>query len=136
MRGEEIKQLEKQIDKNNNQLLEEKEILDFIQEDKNLKTLGESLNKLPMNAPYLSQKILNWIRDATLFNIQFQERIKRKLQNKQILTPDELQLLYLQAQIDPKCFPKPNLLTVSKTSLASSVTKSIDHYWGNNLINY
>ena len=31
MRGEEIKQIEKQIDKNNNQLLEEKEILDFIQ---------------------------------------------------------------------------------------------------------
>ena len=59
MRGEEIKQLEKQIDKNNNQLLEEKEILDFIQEDKNLKTLGESLNRLPINAPYLSQKILN-----------------------------------------------------------------------------
>ena len=50
MRGEEIKQLEKQIDKNNNQLLEEKEILDFIQEDKNLKTLGESLNRLQMNA--------------------------------------------------------------------------------------
>ena len=39
--------------------IQEKEILDFIQEDKNLKTLGESLNRLPMNASYLSQKILN-----------------------------------------------------------------------------
>ena len=136
MRGEEIKQLEKQIDKNNNQLLEEKEILDFIQEDKNLKTLGESLNRLPMNAPYLSQKILNWISKTTLFNSKFQNEIKWKVQSKQDLTQKELQLLYLQAQIDPKCLTKPSLLTVSKTPLVSSATKSTDHYWWENLINY
>ena len=89
-----------------------------------------------MNASYLSQKILNWISKTTLFNIKFQNEIKWKLQSKQDLTQKELQLLYLQAQIDPKCLTKPSLLTVSKTPLASSATKSSDHYWWENLINY
>ena len=38
MSGSEIKQLEQQIDKNKNQILEEKEILDFIKDEKNLKS--------------------------------------------------------------------------------------------------
>ena len=59
MSGSEIKQLEQQIDKNKNQILEEKEIVDFIKDEKNLKSLGNFLKKLPMQSPYLSQKILN-----------------------------------------------------------------------------
>lgn len=58
MAGEEIKQLEQQIDKNRNQILEEKEILDFIKNEENLKALGNTLNSIHMQAPYLSQKIL------------------------------------------------------------------------------
>lgn len=58
MAGEEIKQLEQQIDKNRNQILEEKEILDFIKNEENLKALGNTLNSIHMQSPYLSQKIL------------------------------------------------------------------------------
>lgn len=58
MAGEEIKQLEQQIDKNRNQILEEKEILDFIKNEENLKALGNTLNNIRMQSPYLSQKIL------------------------------------------------------------------------------
>lgn len=58
MAGEEIKQLEQQIDKNRNQILEEKEILDFIKNEENLKALGNTLNNIRMQAPHLSQKIL------------------------------------------------------------------------------
>ena len=137
MSGSEIKQLEQQIDKNKNQILEEKEILDFIKDEKNLKSLGNFLKKLPMQSPYLSQKILNWIQASTLFNIQFQNWIKRKLQSNQSLTDKELQLLYIQAQIDPKCILKPQLSITSTSSPAFHISKtSLDRYWGKFLSQY
>ena len=137
MSGSEIKQLEQQIDKNKNQILEEKEILDFIKDEKNLKSLGNFLKKLPMQSPYLSQKILNWIQASTLFNTQFQNWIKRKLQSNQSLTDKELQLLYIQAQIDPKCILKPQLSITSTSSPASHISKtSLDRYWGKFLSQY
>ena len=137
MSSSEIKQLEQQIDKNKNQILEEKEILDFIKDEKNLKSLGNFLKKLPMQSPYLSQKILNWIQASTLFNIQFQNWIKRKLQSNQSLTDKELQLLYIQAQIDPKCILKPQLSITSTSSPAFHISKtSLDRYWGKFLSQY
>ena len=137
MSGSEIKQLEQQIDKNKNQILEEKEILDFIKDEKNLKSLGNFLKKLPMQSPYLSQKILNWIQASTLFNTQFQNWIKRKLQSNQSLTDKELQLLYIQAQIDPKCILKPQLSITSTSSPAFHISKtSLDRYWGKFLSQY
>ncbi|MFC2696170.1 MAG: hypothetical protein ACFN4U_03945 [Candidatus Absconditicoccaceae bacterium] len=137
MSGSEIKQLEQQIDKNKNQILEEKEILDFIKDEKNLKSLGNFLKKLPMQSPYLSQKILNGIQASTLFNIQFQNGIKRKLQSNQSLTDKELQLLYIQAQIDPKCILKPQLSITSTSSPAFHISKtSLDRYGGKFLSQY
>ena len=137
MSSSEIKQLEQQIDKNKNQILEEKEILDFIKDEKNLKSLGNFLKKLPMQSPYLSQKILNWIQASTLFNTQFQNWIKRKLQSNQSLTDKELQLLYIQAQIDPKCILKPQLSITSTSSPAFHISKtSLDRYWGKFLSQY
>ncbi len=137
MSGSEIKQLEQQIDKNKNQILEEKEILDFIKDEKNLKSLGNFLKKLPMQSPYLSQKILNWIQASTLLNTQFQNWIKRKLQSNQSLTDKELQLLYIQAQIDPKCILKPQLSITSTSSPAFHISKtSLDRYWGKFLSQY
>ena len=137
MNSSEIKQLEQQIDKNKNQILEEKEILDFIKDEKNLKSLGNFLKKLPMQSPYLSQKILNWIQASTLFNTQFQNWIKRKLQSNQSLTDKELQLLYIQAQIDPKCILKPQLSITSTSSPAFHISKtSLDRYWGKFLSQY
>ena len=137
MSGSEIKQLEQQIDKNKNQILEEKEILDFIKDEKNLKSLGNFLKKLPMQSPYLSQKILNWIQASTLFNTQFQNWIKRKLQSNQSLTDKELQLLYIQAQIDPKRILKPQLSITSTSSPAFHISKtSLDRYWGKFLSQY
>ena len=137
MSSSEIKQLEQQIDKNKNQILEEKEILDFIKDEKNLKSLGNFLKKLPMQSPYLSQKILNWIQASTLFNTQFQNWIKRKLQSNQSLTDKELQLLYTQAQIDPKCILKPQLSITSTSSPAFHISKtSLDRYWGKFLSQY
>ena len=137
MSSSEIKQLEQQIDKNKNQILEEKEILDFIKDEKNLKSLGNFLKKLPMQSPYLSQKILNWIQASTLLNTQFQNWIKRKLQSNQSLTDKELQLLYIQAQIDPKCILKPQLSITSTSSPAFHISKtSLDRYWGKFLSQY
>ena len=137
MSGSEIKQLEQQIDKNKNQILEEKEILDFIKDEKNLKSLGNFLKKLPMQSPYLSQKILNWIQASTLLNTQFQNWIKRKLQSNQSLTDKELQLLYIQAQIDPKCILKPQLSITSTSSPAFHISKtSLGRYWGKFLSQY
>ena len=137
MSSSEIKQLEQQIDKNKNQILEEKEILDFIKDEKNLKSLGNFLKKLPMQSPYLSQKILNWMQASTLFNTQFQNWIKRKLQSNQSLTDKELQLLYIQAQIDPKCILKPQLSITSTSSPAFHISKtSLDRYWGKFLSQY
>ena len=137
MSSSEIKELEQQIDKNKNQILEEKEILDFIKDEKNLKSLGNFLKKLPMQSPYLSQKILNWIQASTLLNTQFQNWIKRKLQSNQSLTDKELQLLYIQAQIDPKCILKPQLSITSTSSPAFHISKtSLDRYWGKFLSQY
>lgn len=51
MAGEEIKQLEQQIDKNHNQILEEKEILDFIKNEENLKALGKHLEEKNSQKP-------------------------------------------------------------------------------------
>jgi thymidylate synthase len=65
--------------------MEPKEVMDFLKSDKNVKELGEKLEKSwNMNAfdRNKNQKFFDAVNNATLNNTEFQNKIKEKIKSK------------------------------------------------------
>jgi hypothetical protein len=65
--------------------MEPKEVMDFLKSDKNVKELGEKLEKSwNINAfdRNKNQKFFDAVNNATLNNTEFQNKIKEKIKSK------------------------------------------------------
>ena len=98
-----MEDLESRIDTNKRNWMEPKEVMDFLKSDKNVKELGEKLEKSwNMNAfdRNKNQKFFDAVNNATLNNTEFQNKIKEKIKSKKWLNDQEVFMLYLQSIIE------------------------------------
>ena len=115
--------------------MEPKEVMDFLKSDKNVKELGEKLEKsLSLNSLERSknQKFFDAVYNTTLKNTEFQNRIKEKIKSKKWLNDQEVFMLYLQSIIEN------NTMWWIK-SIPIIIKKEWDiytRYWWQALLNY
>ena len=98
-----MEDLESRIDTNKRNWMEPKEVMDFLKSDKNVKELGEKLEKSwNMNSfdRNKNKKFFDAVNNATLNNTEFQNKIKEKIKSKKWLNDQEVFMLYLQSIIE------------------------------------
>jgi hypothetical protein len=96
--------LRKQIDTNKNNTVEEKELLDFLQQEENLKAVGEHLNKGLKDI--LHTQTTNVLQKA--LHITYAQSINNKIWYNQPLSNDERNLLKLKYYLEEKSLPENN----------------------------
>lgn len=97
--------LEKKIDTDNNKGIEEKELLNFISNQKNLEELWNYLNKMLFKDRWdnLYRTTQTQIENNT-------PSISNKVKNNKSLTPDEKSIMKLQYFLDNKSYPSSELM--------------------------
>ena len=94
MAGEELFQ---QIDVNKDKCIEERELLDFLDNEENLQAVGNHLNENWRNQ---RDALVLAIKDITNAIFQSFPQIRDKVRNNQPLTADERKVMKLQYMLD------------------------------------
>lgn len=130
---EDINHIEQRIDKNQDKLLAQDEIFDFLKDENNVKSLWENLSKaFDVTNFQKKTKLSNDIFNAIINNKDLQKCLSNKISNNQQLNKSELLILYIQSLVD-----WANKLNIaSSISIVQTWTDIYSQYWWQQLLSY